>query len=552
MWKLEGRKHRPALDSQHYRQTCYLGRKYIIPMTYRKTLLTLMVTMLAGLSGLRAQEFHISKSDVFDEPGTGWTRILQLRNGVTFMLHIDMNNYGSGLDGTDITVFDKDRKIVKSEKLVCTACTRDKMRPGFIKGFYEINGEPVLFIVGEDEERTTLYRVRLDPANGSVVKEDILDTLNDNTRSRRYAFVLEDIAGMNIAKDPASDCYAVTVMNWDPENHYQSLKVMHFDGTHTKIGEASYDPKTQKFKHLLVNSAIVNGNKSVFVLCRGKKDKMSQSQGSDYFLMMKLKAGDKELTLKSVDLKEEKELNGMRSQMLYDKASDRVRVFAVWIDEMKYNKQLQKQVTYYLSAMMGFDAETLGLTYFKPLVAEKASAYARAHIDKDYEYTGVPKKMILNKDNTVSILMEGGLTGHLGDLAISQLADTTELAGYVIAKRQKVPPNINNEQFMSYSYINAPKGNYVILNDLASNFNKDEDEAKTKMMYASGTSAIAYKMANNNIERFFLFGEPDDKTNIFSYIEGADYNEPLKTYCTIIVERDGRQKQARMAWVIFD
>jgi hypothetical protein len=55
------------------------------------------------------------------------------------------------------------------------------------------------------------------------------------------------------------------------------------------------------------------------------------------------------------------------------------------------------------------------------------------------------------------------------------------------------------------------------------------------------------------MDKFFLFGQPDDKhSSTFCYIESSHYNKETKTYATMIVERDGRDKQARIAWVTFE
>ena len=49
-----------------------------------------------------------------------------------------------------------------------------------------------------------------------------------------------------------------------------------------------------------------------------------------------------------------------------------------------------------------------------------------------------------------------------------------------------------------------------------------------------------------------LFGEPDGKkASTFCYIESSDYNKDINTYATMIVERDGKDKSARIAWITF-
>ena len=106
---------------------------------------------------------------------------------------------------------------------------------------------------------------------------------------------------------------------------------------------------------------------------------------------------------------------------------------------------------------------------------------------------------------------------------------------------------------MSFDYVAAPKGNYVIFNDLADNFENDEDESKSKKMSAASVSnAVCYRLNGDAIDRSFLFGEPKAGSSTFCFINGSDYNTANNTYATIMIERDGRNKQSRIAWVTFE
>ncbi len=53
---------------------------------------------------------------------------------------------------------------------------------------------------------------------------------------------------------------------------------------------------------------------------------------------------------------------------------------------------------------MRIDPETLVVKSRKQVAGEKVNAYALAHIKADF--TGIPFRMIFNKDNTTTILME--------------------------------------------------------------------------------------------------------------------------------------------------
>lgn len=162
---------------------------------------------------------------------------------------------------------------------------------------------------------------------------------------------------------------------------------------------------------------------------------------------------------------------------------------------------------------------------------------------------------------------------YLGPVGVSELSDTgAEVHGYAISKKQKaddVFPHLyisqrskgiftparksNTDAFLSFDYINAPNGNYIVFNDLPGNADKDETDDNVKTVKSvSATNTMCYKLNEPKLDRFFLFGEPDGKrSSTFCYIESSDYNKDINTYATIIVERDGRSKAAKIAWIKF-
>jgi len=266
---------------------------------------------------------------------------------------------------------------------------------------------------------------------------------------------------------------------------------------------------------------------------------------------------------------------------------------------LDFNVTYKKEISC-IALLNYIDPETLALISTQPITGAKIDAYGRQNIDKEYEFDGVPQNMILNKDKTTTILMEEltnikkshGHTGNpmttshlanmtytteLGPVGISELDETgAEIRGYAISKLQQAqgtlpilymsgrskglfayPQSIshksNNNEFLSYDYVNAPNGRYVIFNDLPGNSDKEEeDDRRKKVTSVSATNTMCYKLNDPKMDKFYLFGEPDDKHNsTFCYIESSDYNQDINTYATLIVERDGRSKSARIAWVKF-
>ncbi len=514
-------------------------------MNSKSKLSLLLTVLLFSACVLNAQEYHVTKSDAFDEPGPGWNHLLQLKNGNTFLFHI--GSKGS----VDISVFDKNRKVVATKsvtsKLWDVADASDKW-------LYEINGEPVLFLNLEDHQQRTLVRIRFNPSDGGVINEETLATVGE---PKTFATVF---GSLDVSKDPQSDHYAVVTCGRSRMG-VEKMTVMHYDGSHKKINETEYKGGPTGFMFINYKSMLVDGGKRIFLILCGytEKPKFNQSMqltSECKVIISKVNAGEKTFSNKTMELNVD--LSDVTSQMVYNRNSNQVQLRTKSLSESKKKVMSTTITRYYLSLMTYFDPETLEIVNIKPLIGQKVSEYGQKHIDKEYEFNGLPNKMVINKDKTTSVLMEKTSSieskSYRGDIGVSVLSDTgAEVNGYAIEKLQQESHGVNNEQFMSYDYISTPKGNFVLFNDYVTNFNKDEDEAKhKKISTVSLTNTVGYKLNGSGIDKFLFFGAPDDKSNVFSYMDGTDYCDGTNTYATVIIERKGRIKEAHVAWVTFD
>ena len=66
----------------------------------------------------------------------------------------------------------------------------------------------------------------------------------------------------------------------------------------------------------------------------------------------------------------------------------------------------------------------------------------------------------------------------------------------------------------------------------------------------SQSNTVCYRMTDGSLSKFYLFGNPnDDFDNRFADISSGDYSETTGNYAVMMVERTGRKKAARIAWV---
>ncbi len=569
----------------------------------RKPLL-IVAAMLLCFNALFAQQAAIEKSEEFEEPEYGWNKLMQLKNGNTLYFH------STRKDGIEVTVYNAQRKQIASKTLESNLWDIGKMKQSKIAGLFEINGEPVIFIVQADDKAPTLYRMRINPNTAAIVKEDKLGYLPKMGMAQGYAIAFGgvDMPDIIVEKDPNSDCYAAIFFDGFSHDRNKRIKVVHYDGTHTILNTAFYDSPDGKYKYLRYIGATVDGNKRVFIASYGYNGKADED-ASPKVILSKINVGETKFTHSLINVSNG--FNDAKSVMIYNKYTNKLQLLIlvtakegskVWdnmmFSNLNFNVYAKKELS--CIALLNYvDPETLKLLGTQPLTGDKILAYGQQNIDKEYEFDGVPQNMILNKDNTTTILMEElahvkkshGHTGmpgsshlgntsyttELGPVGISELSDTgAEIKGYAISKLQQAQGTLpilymsgrskglfsypqsmthksNDNEFLSYDYINAPNGRYVIFNDLPRNSDKEEEEEnRKKVTSVSATNTMCYKLNDPKMDKFYLFGEPADKSNsTFCYIESSDYNKDINTYATLIVERDGRSKTAKIAWIKF-
>ena len=538
-----------------------------------RKLLCIILSLTLCMPALFAQAPHIEKSEAFDEPDNGYNKLLQMKNGNTFFFHFQKR------EGIEIDVYNKERKVSATQDISSDLWDTKKMGRITVAGLYEINGEAVLFIVETEGRVPTLYRMRFNGTTGAKIKEE---EIGSSSKSKAFAFI-QETNSIFVEKDPESDCYAVIFFNGYSKDPDDRIKLMHFDGNHQQIGFAYYDSPDENFKYLRFISAVVDGNKRVFISTygaaslRGKEGKVFISS---------LKAGDKAFVNKALNFTED--FKDTKSLMAYNRGTNSLQMLTMSFTTASIGFFGGGTKAKYLSFMSYIDPESLDLKSVKPVMGQKIMEYSHSTLKTDLDYKGLPQNMIINKDNSTTILSEeltykivttrtGNSTTtqewtYMGGIATNELnADGSEKSGYWIKKMQKAdgiyPPlyissrtkgrwtalSTGNNSYYSYDYVNTDNNRYIIFNDNDQNFDKEEDEKKRKVVTkVNKLNTICYSLNGGGVNKSFLFGEAEDGKSNSVFIDASDYDKSLNTYATIMVERDGRDRSAKIAWIKFD
>ena len=516
----------------------------------------------------------------------GWNKLLQLKNGNTFLFHAENK------EGITVVVYDKSRKEISRKTLVSKLWDERKLKSSKIAGLYEINGEPVIFLAQPDDHQPTLYRLQLNAATGDLIKEDLMGSLPKDVPFGGFAikFGHADPNDIILEKDPGSDCYAVIFFNGFAKDRSERIRVVHYDGTHKIINDAFYESPNGAFKYLRFIGAVVDGNKRLYVTTYGHNGKSDDVAAR--VIVSCLKVGEKEFKHNLLSFSED--FDDTKSVMIYNRSNNKIQLLTLSKSGKKGGGMFSgaKTTTYYSTLLSYIDPESLAVTGVMQVAGQKVAEYVHKNIDPEYNYGGLPQQMVINKDNTTTILSEESTTQviydqynnpvqqntFLGAVGVLELSDTgSELHGYAINKKQQAngifpslyisgrskgvfSPQVqqgmarsNVNQFMSFDYINASKGRYILFNDLPANYEKGEDERKRKLMATvSGSNLICFKLGDEKIEKSFLFGATDEDQSTFAFIEASDFNKEAGTYATMIVERKHKDKETKVAWITFE
>lgn len=538
----------------------------------KKVLFVLFATM-AIASSVHAQQFKIEKSAGF-EATTNWYKLLQLKNGNTMLFSyefkaplfrlVSINFQWLGYDKSRKEIF---RKSIKPEKWNGSG--------RIAKGIYEINGEAVLFIMCRfDEGNHELHRIRINGVTGDLISDDILGKLPRMGPWGKEAmqWANADPNNIYVEKDPATDCYAVVFFNGFAKDRNERIRTIHYDGSHKIVSEAFYESPEGAFKYLTYVGMAIDGRKKLFLSTYGRNG--TSSDQKPRLIISALNSGDTLFKHNVLDFTEE--FGFTKSLMIYNHNVNRIQMLSLTEVKSKTNLLTSKTTTYYALLLSTIDPDSLRIVDARLFGATKATEYARKNVDPDFNFTGMPQDMILNSDNTITILSEEMKSiiemPVLVSIGVSDLSDTlAELRGYIINKRQyggHQPLLVNRRRngyyygmessgvwdYMSYMYIDAPGGRYIIFNDLDENFKKKEtDTRRAVLQKPSEGNTVCCRLGENKVDRFYLFGEPQKRKTAYCNLDASSYDNNTHTLAALVYNADdARPEDIAIAWVTFE
>ena len=540
---------------------------------------------------VQAQNPVVEQSAKFDDPDYGWLKTLQMKNGNTLLFH------STSKDGIEVTVYNPQRRIAGKRTLVSKLWDAGKMKQTTVRQLFEINGEAILFFVQGDGRTPVLYRMRVNGQTGAMVREDELGRLPKISMLDAYslAFGAKDMPDIIVEKDPESSNYAVVFFNTLRGDADERIRLVHYDSTHKIITSAFYDYPGDKFDNYVFLACAVDGSKRAYLAtyCYVK----GQSDDASSVAISVLNAHNPKFVTKL--LKFSDDFDDTKAKMLYNHHSNKMQMLSLTHTDTKHKIFSDRRVEIYNTLMSYIDPETLSLVSSIQLGGEKINQYADKNIEQGYQFKGLPENMLLTGDNRTIVVSEvninetsrhsmgspndgkphAGITKKstiLGPMGVTYMNENgAETEGFAISKRQDAAGELpmlyldqrakgifqypttltkhNDNQFLSFDFIPAPKASYVLFNDLSDNMDKDETETKRKTVTdPAKTNVVYYRLDPGKAYKDYLFGDPEKKNkSTYAYIESGSYNPETSTYAVVVIEQEGKEEMARMAWIKF-
>lgn len=555
-----------------------------------KTIATALLLALLCISYLptHAQFKQIAEGPKFEEPEEGFAKILQLKNGNTFYMHVTLK------DGINVRIYNADHK----EKTVTTFLpSYQELEEGdAVDGVFEINSKIIVFVNKYEDKLLTLHRLIIDGNTGKLNEQKIIAKGRNPAKYGKFRKPRQwDF--FNIRKDPYSDNYAVAVYDENEGDRTQILEIIHYSGDHTEV--------TRKFCYLPLGATcnfldmVVIGSEKICAFLA-----FTQNNEIKYNVMAIIEKGEAAInytqltipdelievykTAKKALLVPETILFGMAK---YNPANQKI-IFAQ-DGLMNYN---DRPDWYYLfsikhTAFLYIIDPVTKVVQFLPQLeqSEKLHTEFKELLDVKKKYNGRPQDIIINDDGGFTILYEEQLfewdkssnRTELGSIVVSKYDRNgksiseylvpkahavlvTKLVPFYISRRAGAAQLLfKGNQYKSFTYVDGIKSKYVLFNDTERNNDIKNARkrgsiytgiSKAKLVMVIGVTiecdAFMYKLTGDDIfpDREYLFAEKE-KGRALALLTVSDYNKKNNIYVTLMLDKSNmKSKLVSVVW----
>ncbi|SEW50758.1 hypothetical protein [Chitinophaga arvensicola] len=509
----------------------------------------------------------------FTEPGDGWDKLMQLKNGNTIYLHFGKK------EGLVVNLYNAKHELTATDTVHTQLWNAADLESTEIDGIFEIAGQPVIFLQQLVKYNPVMYRLVLDGETGKLLREDKLGELP--TIQHRSVFVEDNLATHDIfvEKDLESDYYAIAMFTGAPiqknDSVRERIQVLHFSPSHEIIHRSWFYLTDSSYSYFSYINMAVKGKENVYLGTVGFNAKRKDGDAGAKVLFSTLSADSGTFAHQVLDY-----------TAGYGNVGGEINVVGTQVRMLLYVPSRQKEGT--SGIIMNTFSETTGKLKKHVLLSfPELSRNVQQNLNYKEDYKGTPQRLLLNEDGSSTLLMESlsffkqgntqinKLHTNLGDIGISLLdtagweSTTMAVSKYQVitgicepfqlqrrSKSEWVFRNkiaaLNTNTWLSYDYIPGSDVSFVLFNDYLQYLDTGgQDKVRKPLKFAVDANFVCYRFYKGKMERLYLFGMPEVTKGYACMMGAADYNAKTQQYATVLISRKGLEKKANIAWIRF-
>lgn len=509
---------------------------------------------------VKAQFTKIAEGPEFDEPKSGYTQIVQMKNGGTVFFRITLK------EGIDIRIYDPNHK----EKVATTIDPAYEKLPktASIAGAFEINGDVVILISTYEDNMPVLNRLIIDGVKGRLKKEDRVRELSKMNMGQGYAMLFGGVKmpGFYAKNNLAGNCYAVAAFNTFESDRNKRIEIIVFGADHKQISRSYYSSPEEKYKFLDYLDMEVMDDQRVSLLVNGYNTRASGGKASE-ILLGDLAKGSKNITFYKMDLPKDSVVH--HGAIKYNPVTQQMIIVVSILEKER------SQTVYNYLTIVDPVAQKVVKT-IPAVMSDKVYGKSYSWLKKKDDFTGVLRDIYINDDGGFSIAYEeeaiittqystGSSTHSNSHLELNNIAvcvhnkDGEIKSTFLIPKSNWIEWEFYysadygfGNQYKKFSYLNKGEKNYILLNDTERNIAKiEKDKSPIKVIGISECDAFYLSLTGTELipDRQYLFGSPNNNKehNIASF-GVSDYDRLNNIYVTLRAMPSGKEKLAKLVW----
>ena len=487
----------------------------------------------------KAQFKEIAASPEFNEPYSGSTKLLLMKNGNLILADVGFR------DSIRIRVYNAAHQEIALTSYEMAKA--DKRKYSGLRAAFEINGEVVMFIATEEEKTQTLYRVIVDPNSGQVKKEEKILSLKPLPKNEMYALWW---GNLSISKGVDSDEYAIVFCSNFQSDKIKEIGVLLFNKEHVETGRSFYETAEKEFESLKLIDLSLIGPEKVCLLLVGSPWK----DGDRKMFFALMKKGSSSLSITPLNLPPDETSANVSGKMSYDSYSRRI-VVAVGFGYYKVDPYLcfLDPETQKAGKMMKVD--------FSDALRKKATDIH----GKRYAFFGKPVKLLTEKNGNFSVVYEeeadeitgGGSHSFIADIIVADFDKNGKLlSNYMVPRKVFINTSggfANN--YIDFAYVKNNDKAWLFFNDFRENIERlEKDKDPKQVVVVKDCDAFYFPLTGNEPMplRKYLFRETDEKEeHIQSPFGVSVYDKVNDVFITLRLNRDEkkRTKTVNVVWL---